>query len=708
MKTFLIILFQFLIFFAQAQVTISGTVVTKPEKPVSGVNVFLQGTYDGTTSDSLGWFNFRTDATGEQTLIASCIGFETQAIPLKLSSNISNLKIVLVEEINELNEVTINAGTFEASDKKKSVILKPLDIALTAGANGDIFGAFGTLPGSHRVGEEGRLFVRGGESYETKTFMDGMLINTPYFSKMPDLPTRGRFSPILFNGSVFSTGGYSAEFGQALSSIVSLNTTALEPESKSSISLLSVGLQGSHAKRWDNASLALTGEYLHTGFSNRIIKQNIDWVKDPVIAGSTLMFRQKTSETGMIKTFGSFSYDASSLLHNNFQQSALQEISLDNKNVYVNTTWNEMLNDNWLFQTGVAINTDREKIRPDANELFTTRKSGQAKFTLTNTSLKNLTTKTGAEYMFYDYSQDIRMNGEFQLAFSNNQYATFIESEVKATRNLALKAGVRAEHHTHISKTNAVPRLSAAVKTGKYSQLSAAYGAFFQNPADDYLKFSSELSPEKSTHSILTWQFRKDTRTLRIEAYYKGYSDLVKFDEEFSMVPGNYSNTGSGYSRGIDVFWRNQKEFGKSDYWISYSWTDAKRNYRDFPVQATPNYVSEHNFSVVYKRFILPLNSFISGTYSFASGRPYFNPNNPEFMVDRTKTYNDLSIGLTRIFYLFNTQAVAHVIVNNVPGFNNVFGYNYSATPDSNGIFQAQPVTPAQKRMAVFLISFQL
>jgi hypothetical protein len=708
MKPVFLILFQFLFLFSQAQIKISGTVITKPGEPVNGVNIFIQGTYDGSTTDTLGIFSFTTNAFGEQTLIASCIGYETQAVQLELSSNISNLRIVLEEEINELNEVTINAGTFEASDKKKSVILKPLDIALTAGANGDIFGAFGTLPGSHKVGEEGRLFVRGGESYETKTFMDGMLINTPFFSKMPDLPTRGRFSPILFNGSVFSTGGYSAEFGQALSSIVSLNTTALEPENKSSISLLSVGVQGAHAKRWKKTSLALTGEYLHTGFSNRVIKQNIEWVKDPVIVGSTLMFRQKTSETGMIKTFGSFSYDASSLLHNNFQQSFLQEISLNNKNMYLNTTFNEMLNDNWLFQTGVALNTDRENIRPGDDELFTTKKNGQVKFTFTNTSGKNLTTKIGTEYMFYDYSQDIQMDDDFQLAFSNHQYAAFIESELKATRHLALKAGVRGEHHSLISKTNVVPRLSAAVKTGKYSQLSAAYGAFFQNPADDYLKFSKELLPEKSTHSILTWQFRKDTRTLRIEAYYKDYSDLVKFDEEFSMVPGNYTNTGSGYSRGIDVFWRNQKEFGKSDYWVSYSWNDSKRNYRNFPVQATPHYVSEHNFSVVYKRFILPLNSFVSGTYSFASGRPYYNPNNPVFMADQTKTYNDLSIGLTRIFYVFNTQAVAHVIVNNVLGFTNVFGYNYSATPDNNGYFQAQPITPAQKRMAVFLISFQL
>lgn len=610
--------------------------------------------------------------------------------------------------MSELDEVIINAGTFEASDKKKSVVLKPLDVALTAGANGDIFGAFGKLPGSHAVGEEGRLFVRDGESYETKTFMEGMLVNTPYYSKMPDLPTRGRFSPILFNGSVFSTGGYSAEYGQALSSIVALNTIALEPEDKSSISLLSVGLQGSHSERWDKTSLSISGEYLHTGLSNRLFQQNVEWLKTPVIMGSTMMFRHKTSETGMIKSFAGFSYDTSSLLYDNFQQSAFQEVSLGNSNLYSNTTWNEMLNDNWMMQAGIALNTDRENLKMDLDNIVTTHNSSQLKLTVSNYSLKKVTTKFGAEALIYNYEQEISMNGDFNLSFSNNLFAAFAESEWKATKYLALKAGVRAEHNSLMNKTNIVPRLSAAVKTSKFSQLSAAYGKFFQNPTDDFLKVSTNLAPEKSTHSILTWQYKKDSRTLRIEAYNKNYSDLVKFDEEFSVEPGNYTNDGSGYSRGIDIFWRDKTEFGKSDYWVSYSLIDSKRDYRNFPKKVTPHYVSDHNLSVVYKRFFTKINSFISGTYTFASGRPYNNPNTPEFMAERTKTYNDISLGFTHIFYLFNTQTVAHLIVNNVFGFNNVFGYNYSTTPDNHGLYQAQPITPAQKQMAVFLISFQL
>jgi len=522
------------------------------------------------------------------------------------------------------------------------------------------------------------------------------------------LPTRGRFSPLLFNGSVFSTGGYSAEFGQALSSIVDLNTIALEPESKSSISVMTVGVQGSHAKRWEKSSLVINGEILHMGLSNKIFKQDIDWINDPLIAGSTLMFRQKTSETGMIKTFGSYSYNSSRMLYYNYQSNNNQDIELKNNNVYLNTTYNEILGKNWIINTGIAVNLDSENTQVDNDNLLATKKSGQTKLVFTNLSIKNVTTKMGTDYQFYDYNQKIRMDGDFLLSFSNHQFSTFAESEIKITKQIALRAGLRAEYNSLLSNFNITPRFSAAVKTGKNSQLSAAVGNFTQNPEDDYLKFATTLKPEKSQHTILNWQYKKGTQTVRFEAYHKSYSDLVKFKDEFSVEPGNYSNTGSGYSRGFDVFWRNQKEFGKYDYWVSYTFNDSKRNYKDFPVEAAPYYTSAHNLSVVYKQFFMKINTFVSATYSFASGRPYYNPNNPVFMSDKTKSYNDFSMGLTHVFYMFNKQTVLHVIVNNVFGFNNIYGYTYKDAPDGNGIYQAQPVTPPSKRMAVILISIQL
>lgn len=77
-------------------------------------------------------------------------------------------------------------------------------------------------------------------------------------------------------------------------------------------------------------------------------------------------------------------------------------------------------------------------------------------------------------------------------------------------------------------------------------------------------------------------------------------------------------------------------------------------------------------------------------------------------MADKTKPYNDISLGLTHVLYLFNKQTVLHMIVNNVLGFNNIYGYNYYTQPNQSGIYESNPVTPVSKRMIVALISFQL
>ncbi|MFX6827061.1 hypothetical protein ABTH45_19320, partial [Acinetobacter baumannii] len=91
--------------------------------------------------------------------------------------------------------------------------LKALDIATTAGANADISATIQTLPGAQRVGEQEGLFIRGGSAEEAKIIIDGTVVNNFFYSSVPGIAQRGRFSPFLFNGTVFSSGGYSAVYG---------------------------------------------------------------------------------------------------------------------------------------------------------------------------------------------------------------------------------------------------------------------------------------------------------------------------------------------------------------------------------------------------------------------------------------------------------------------------------------------------------------
>lgn len=707
MKTLYFFSFILLLFTnAFSQVNISGRVTDRKKLPLPGANIFIQDTYEGTTADSLGYFNFKTGLKGIHQLTVSFIGYQPYFLTVDMDTiEPGLLNIALQESDDQIDEVVINAGAFEASDHKKAVILTLFDIATTPSAQGDIFGALGTLPGVHKVGEDGRVFVRGGESYETKTFMDGMIVSSPYLSKMPDIPTRGRFSPMLFSGTLFSTGAYSAEYGQALSSIVDLKTNSIENQDQSSISIMTVGVMASTTKSWEKSSLSLSGDYVTSGLSNTINKQQVDWIKSPVGIDGTVMFRQKVNKTGLFKVFGTFNKGTSALQYPNTQTGVSQLISLNSSNLTLNNSYNSMLSDKWMLKSGLAFNYDNQNIDLDQDKVLTNQKMVQAKLAFTHLVNEQTELKFGADIVHFDYEQKIRMGGNFSLPFTNNQLGGFAELEYKLSKKFAMRMGARAENSTLLEYKSIVPRISAAYKTGKHSQVSLAGGQFDQNPENDYLKFAPQLQPEKSNHAVMTWQYQTELRTFRVEGYLKNYSDLVKYTGPLATDPLDYSNTGSGHAEGIDIFWRDKKTIRLTDYWISYSWINARRNYKDYPTMTIPTFVSEHNISVVYKRFFEPLHTYASVTYSFASNRPYHNPNLPGFMNAETEPYNDISLSLTYLMKVFGNQSVLHLMVNNLAGFDNVYGYNFSTTPDLSGNYESTPIKSPFVRQIIFLVS---
>ena len=99
-----------------AQTKLSGTVNDPKGNPLPGVNVFIKDTYDGATTDINGHFNFSTDETGKHVLTMSMIGFENLEKEIELNGTEITINTKLKEKANELNTVTVTAGSFEASD----------------------------------------------------------------------------------------------------------------------------------------------------------------------------------------------------------------------------------------------------------------------------------------------------------------------------------------------------------------------------------------------------------------------------------------------------------------------------------------------------------------------------------------------------------------------------------------------------------------
>lgn len=151
-----------------SQTKISGKISDENNQPLPGANIYIKDTYDGTSSEADGTFSFISDEEGEFVLLVSFVGYQSHSETLTLDGKEKYLEIKLKEESTELGAVVISAGSFEASDENKGVILCPFDI-ITTGSDADIYSALETLPGTQQIGETEGLFVRGGSGNETKT-----------------------------------------------------------------------------------------------------------------------------------------------------------------------------------------------------------------------------------------------------------------------------------------------------------------------------------------------------------------------------------------------------------------------------------------------------------------------------------------------------------------------------------------------------------
>ncbi len=681
-----------------AQTIISGVVTDQKGETLPGANIYLKDTFDGTNSKADGTFSFETEETGNQILVISFIGFKTLERPVDLSASALEVNISLKEEINKVDGVTIAAGAFEASDVKKVTVLKPLDIVTTASAAGDIMGAINTLPGTATVGESGRLFVRGGEGYETKVFIDGMEARNAFGATAPNVPTRGRFSPFLFKGTIFSTGGYSAEYGQALSSALVLNSNDIAAETQGDVSLMSVGGDAAYTKRWEKTSLS--GKIQHTDLRpyQDLVKQAFDWEKAPVSTVGEIVFRQKVKSNGWLKVYANADQSNFIIRQPNINRGGLKDtINLSNDYFYLNATYKDILSSKLSIRGGVSTTSNAENIIFNRDKVNGKEVGAHFKLGLNWDASERVVVNFGTEYFHKKFERAIDPASEaaVQFDFTDNITSSFVEADYFASNKFILRAGLRFENSSLLNQSWASPRLAASYKVGEKGQFSFAYGSFLQAPQNQYALVNTDLKPEEATHYILNYQYIHDGRVFRIEGYQKDYKNLVKFSSPNDFNPLNYNNAGFGQAKGVDIFWRDSKTVKNTDYWVSYSYVDSERNYQDFSISGTPSFLSSHNFSWVIKHFVQPLRTQFGATYNYASTRPFHNPNLPGFQNDGTPAFHDLSLNAA---ILFKQNIILYLSSSNVLGRDNVFGYQYANSPNAQGVFERQAVRQAAKR----------
>ena len=77
-------------------------------------------------------------------------------------------------------------------------------------------------------------------------------------------------------------------------------------------------------------------------------------------------------------------------------------------------------------------------------------------------------------------------------------------------------------------------------------------------------------------------------------------------------------------------------------------------------------------------------------------------------MNAKTKPYNDISLSLTYLLNFFGKQSALHLMLNNVAGFDNVYGYNFSDTTDASGKYNSSPIRSPFVRQAILVLNIML
>lgn len=229
LPSFLLILFSFLlisnIYFAQG--ILRGVVTdTTNSEALPFANVFVSELNAGASTDTRGYFFIPAIPSDKiYTIIVSYIGYDKKEIPIKvLDGQITHVEVSLRPSSVELQTVE-KVGRKIIEENATDIGLQRIAIkdleSLPKGVETDIFRALQYMPGVRTTSDvSARYYVRGSGSNQNLVLLDGVPIYNPFHA----IGLFSAIDPEIINSIEFYKGGFTAEYGERISSVLSINT----------------------------------------------------------------------------------------------------------------------------------------------------------------------------------------------------------------------------------------------------------------------------------------------------------------------------------------------------------------------------------------------------------------------------------------------------------------------------------------------------
>lgn len=227
-----------------SQIKIHGKITDATGEPVEFATVRIGGTAIGTTSGLEGEYSLSCPAADTITVHFSCIGFrdETRRL-IDASGDVTlNMRLQLTTEmlqqveVTELKKQTGSIATIDASELRNNP-------DASGGSVESLITTMAGVSGSNEMSSQ--YSVRGGSYDENSVYINGIEVYRPLLISSGQQEGLSVINPDLVGAIGFSTGGFPAEYGDKMSSV--LDITYRQPES----------FEGSFSASLMGASLAI-------------------------------------------------------------------------------------------------------------------------------------------------------------------------------------------------------------------------------------------------------------------------------------------------------------------------------------------------------------------------------------------------------------------------------------------------------------------
>ena len=707
--------------------TINGQVTdAETGAPLPGANVIVTGTQTGAATDDHGEYTIRNVPPGSYVLKFDYIGYEgySQTDVIVRPGRITRAPAALHMSVLEGEAVTVSAGYFtETEDQPVSIVnFSREEIRRAPGVGGDVSRIMLSLPAVAKVNDQSnQLVVRGGSPWENTFYVDN--IEIPNINHFPDMATSsgpiGLLNIDFIEDVNFYTGGFGAQYGDKLSSVMDIrfrdgNNEEFDGQLDLNFSGFGGVFEGPLFTKKGSWMVSLRRSYL-----DYLIKAfDAGTSLAPVYGDGQAKLVYNINPQHKLSLVVVYSDD-----HNAPKQKDAQENAMSNYGSQ--DLYNSTLGVNWRALWGkrgysnTSVSWTSEEFREDWYKTWTGARDLRNHATEQSVKLRNVNhLRLGpavslefggdAKHIMVDYdnwfASTTSSQGVVTPAFTyirdenTDKLGGFAAVILHPVAPLTLNLGVRGDYFAWNENAHVSPRFSFTYQLSPLTSLNGSAGLFYQNLPMYILaqrEAYKQLDDPRAVHLVLGVEhLLNESVKLTVEAYSKTYTGLPLdpaepqdnvIDQSYHANLGDLVDTGEAESYGVEF--TLQKKLAEDVYGlVGGTWFRSK--YRDDnDVWRNRDYDNRYTFSVEggYK----PSPGWeVSMRWIYAGGVPYTPLDLAASAAQQRNVYDDtavntrrypdyhsLNLRMDRRFAFRNSYLVAYVSVWNAYNHKNIARY---------------------------------